>query len=131
MSDYEVKQVIVVRRDLNMRKGKIAAQVAHASMKAILDCSTLINDQYIIPMEKGSPIQKWLSGLFTKIVVGCDSLEEIDNIEKQCIEKGVIFARIIDSGLTEFNGIPTDTCIAVGPGPKNIIDEITGELKCI
>jgi PTH2 family peptidyl-tRNA hydrolase len=75
----KTKQVIVVRKDLNMRKGKLAAQVAHASMKVLLDCMKVDNFPVIRYTERrlmihwDKPLEKWLSGSFTKIVVSCDS----------------------------------------------------------
>src|SRR5271165_5755766 len=66
MSD--VKQVIVVRKDLNMRKGKIAAQVAHAAMKFLVDNNEAERgDEVIIKLTPSEAM--WLTGSFTKVVV--------------------------------------------------------------
>ena len=126
-----VKQVIVVRKDLNMRKGKLAAQVAHASMKVFFDKLTIYSD-YAIIKDITKPMLEWMNyGPFVKIVVGVNSAEELFEIEKKASEAGIPNALIIDSGKTEFHGIPTATCIAIGPDEEEKIDAITGELKLL
>ena len=66
------KQVVVVRKDLNMRRGKAMAQVAHASMKVILDRG--LRDEHSIKIMLQDPaLREWLNGTFTKVVVSVDS----------------------------------------------------------
>lgn len=135
------KQVIVVRKDLNMRKGKIAAQVAHASLKAVMDSawrSTAGSDGFGVPplsiygFKIGSPIQEWLdNGCFTKICVYVESEKELDLIYENAKSAGIACSLIIDNGLTEFNGVHTKTCVAVGPDYPVKIDPITGKLPLL
>ena len=129
MSD--VKQVIVVRKDLNMRKGKIAAQVAHASMKFLVDNNEAERGDEI--MVKLSPAEaEWLlSGSFTKVVVGVDSEQALQDLIFQAQLMDVEVHPIIDSGRTEFNGVQTLTCAAFGPCSAEEVDRITGNLKLI
>lgn len=128
MSD--VKQVIVVRRDLSMRKGKIAAQVAHAAMKFLIDNNEAERGDEVVV--KLSPSEAtWLSGSFTKIVAGIDSEEALNDLVLQAELLGIEVHTIIDSGRTEFNGIPTLTCAAFGPCEADILDKVTGNLKLI
>lgn len=133
-----MKQVIVVRKDLNMRKGKIASQVAHASLGAVLresyDNELTYNDQVIERQRiiRLSPeLDEWLSGPFTKVVVSVDSLEELEAIYKKAKKEKIITCMITDAGKTEFNGVPTITCAAIGPGRDADIDKITGHLKLL
>jgi len=134
-----MKQVIVVRKDLNMRKGKIAAQVAHASMKVLLDKMIVSREERFSDVLvkrtlrnlEWQPIEQWLGGLFTKVVVGVDSLEELVNIEKRAALLGCPTAIITDAGLTEFKGVPTVTCVALGPDIPEKIDTVTGHLKLL
>jgi PTH2 family peptidyl-tRNA hydrolase len=127
-----VKQIIVVRKDLNMRKGKIAAQVAHASMKVFFDRMTFISDDKAVISNITEPMKKWANfGPFTKIVVGCDSEEELLAIQQKAIDNGVPNALIVDAGNTEFHGVPTRTCVAIGPDEEDKINLITGELKLL
>jgi PTH2 family peptidyl-tRNA hydrolase len=88
----EIKQVIVVRKDLNMRKGKIGAQVAHAAMafitKQMVVDQTMARPAIFMPYEthevKVSLIeQEWLDNCYTKIVVGIDSEEELLDLLKK------------------------------------------------
>ena len=132
----EMKQVIVVRKDLNMRKGKIAAQVAHASLGVVVN---LLHDRpkerkgtgyYLggsIPIE----VYEWLQGPFTKIVVSCDSEEELVGLHEAAKKNGLLTCLITDAGKTEFNNIPTKTTCAIGPGKVQDINKITGHLPLL
>ena len=118
-----IKQVIVLRKDLKMRKGKMIAQGAHASMAAILTPRHNISDNEYV--------EKWLKGNFTKIVVSVNNEDELLIIHAQAVLSGLPCSIITDKGLTEFHGIHTKTAVAVGPGPDYIIDQITGDLKLL
>ena len=131
----DTKQVIVIRKDLKMRKGKMVAQGAHASMKAILDEG--YSDQpdgtadsfYIIKMDYD--MERWLEGIFTKVCVGVDTETELLNIYDKAKRSGLHCSLIQDKGLTEFDGVPTYTAVAVGPNENEKVDEITGHLKLL
>lgn len=112
----ELKQVIVVRADLKMPAGKIAAQVAHASEALAMERSAKEN-------------AAWKATGVTKIVVVCDSLEELEKIQKQARDAGLANYIVTDAGRTCFNNIPTKTCCAIGPGPAAEVDKITKKLK--
>ena len=134
------KQVIVVRKDLNMRKGKIAAQVAHASMAVILD---LIKDRKLSRSQSwltdelywSSPYEhvvQWLENDFTKICVSVDSEKELLTLLEAVKLEGIIpYSLITDSGATEFRGVPTNTCIAIGPWDSDSIDVFTEHLPLL
>lgn len=130
------KQVIVMRKDLNMRKGKMCAQAAHASLGVfthMMDCQpsshTTVDYQFTADLE--GAIHSWLCGSFKKITVGVDSeVELLELYTKAKLEK-LPCILITDSGLTEFAGVPTNTCIAIGPAEDWEIDAITGGLKLL
>ena len=146
MFTMETKQVIVMRKDLNMRKGKMCAQASHASMKVILDLMTKyvnikeVTDRdstleptvynYNLMVTEGSYLQDWLGGSFTKIVVGVDSEQKLLALLAKAAHDMIPCSLITDAGKTEFNG-PTNTCIAIGPYLSDKIDEITGHLKLL
>ena len=126
------KQVIVLRKDLKMRKGKMVAQGAHASMKAILDRGGIKHpESNTLIVEMTPEMKSWICGIFTKVCVSVDSEEELLYCYKQAKSAGLICSLIQDSGLTEFNGIPTYTAVAVGPASNEDVDKITGELKLL
>lgn len=131
----ETKQVIVIRKDLGMRKGKMIAQGAHASMKAILDLMDVSDwGPYVersMVIQKHKPLYDWLEGKFAKIVVSCNSELELFSYELLAKEAGLIHALIRDEGKTEFNGVPTYTALAIGPDEAEKIDKITGHLKLL
>jgi PTH2 family peptidyl-tRNA hydrolase len=118
-----------------MRLGKIAAQSAHASLKVILDAMKVKEYDgervYKLCVYKDTPLYKWLTGIFKKVCVYVESEEELLSIYNKAKEKGIICSLIQDSGITEFHGVPTYTCCAIGPDKSKTIDEITGDLKLL
>lgn len=124
-----VKQVIVMRTDLNMRKGKMVAQGAHASVGALLQLGATYQGVHGIPLI--GPVKEWIEDAFTKICVGVPSLQELDRIEANARSANLNVYRVIDIGATEFNGVNTTTCIAIGPAEAVVIDVITGGLKLL
>jgi PTH2 family peptidyl-tRNA hydrolase len=128
------KQIIVMRKDLNMRKGKMVAQGAHASMKAVLDMGNFKRESklnFVLEIEEESAVMNWLEGKFTKICVSVDSEEELMAVYEQAKNVGLPVGLITDSGLTEFNGVPTLTCCAIGPAWAEDIDKVTNNLKLL
>ncbi len=125
-----VKQVIVMRKDLNMRKGKMIAQGAHASMKVFFDQMKQIDDKEFYFMPSDEEVE-WINGIFTKICLSCNSEQELLDLYQKAKEAKLTCALITDSGLTEFKGIPTNTCIAIGPAKAEDIDRITGSLSLL
>jgi len=136
----KTKQVIVIRKDLNMRKGKIASQASHSSFKVYLDlCEDIVeNDEIsgqlykkVFTYEKNDHWDNWLNGIFTKIVVCCESEQELNDLYQKAKDSDIPCSMIVDAGLTEFNGVSTKTCIAIGPSNSDKIDEITKNLKLL
>lgn len=137
-----IKQVICVRKDLRnsegqkIRTGKLCAQVAHASMKVFLDRKIVPFQEYpmipsntlMIPLTE--EMQQWVYGEFTKICVGVNSEQELLDIHKAAVEKGLPCSLIQDAGHTEFKE-PTYTTVAIGPAKAEAVDEITGKLSLL
>jgi len=123
----EHKQVIVMRKDLNMRKGKLVAQGAHASMGAILGQCKKDGDKLVLDLndERMAP---WLTGRFKKICVYVNTEQELLDIHEAAKAAGLISSLIVDAGLTEFNGVPTKTAVAVGPDREDKIDAVCKHL---
>lgn len=114
-----MKQIIVMRKDLGMRAGKMVAQGAHASLAVVLD------------YPDDPRVHEWLKNSFTKICVRVESEEELIRVFEAAARAGLLTSLITDSGKTEFGGVPTKTCIAVGPDtPENLLP-VTGELKLL
>lgn len=112
-----IKQVIVVRIDLDMGKGKIAAQVGHACV---------LGAEHV---RKSNP--DWFSEWWEtqeKVVLKVSSLKELEQIIQDAIEFGLPWSEVSDAGRTQ---LPpgTVTCISIGPAPEEKIDRITGDLK--
>jgi peptidyl-tRNA hydrolase, PTH2 family len=126
----QAKQVIVMRKDLGMRKGKMIAQGAHASLKVLTDRKRNVDaDSYTIELTPA--LAAWLTGRFTKVCVSVDSEAALDAIVERARAANVPVALIVDAGKTEFHGVPTKTCCAVGPAWTDEVDAITGELPLL
>jgi PTH2 family peptidyl-tRNA hydrolase len=124
-----VKQVICMRQDLKMRRGKQIAQGAHASMSFL--CRRL-QAQDTLSLRDFSEVQRaWLTGSFAKVCCRVDSEEELMAIYEKAVSAGLEVHLITDSGKTEFHGQPTRTCLAIGPDDAAVIDEITGLLELL
>lgn len=132
--NYDYKQVIVLRKDLKMRKGKMVAQGAHASLAAILGSK---HNHFlglvwrVIRMIANREVRGWLSGRFAKIVVSVDTEAKLHEIYHKAKEAGMLCALIQDAGFTEFKGVPTYTAVAIGPSTIEQIDAITWELTLL
>jgi len=116
-----LKQVICVRKDLNMRKGKMVAQGSHASLMSYTNSLTPKN--YSIAGE-------WLNDGQTKICVGVDSEQQLRDIYAEARLAGLPCSLVLDAGHTEFKE-PTYTACAIGPADSDEIDKITGALKLL
>ena len=137
---YRSKMMIVMRRDLKMRKGKIAAQAGHAAVEAILMAlereerlCDICMGEYGIELKKtqkpDTPLSEWFEYGCAKICVYVDSETELLEIDLAAKQRGYISAVITDAGMTEFHGVPTKTCLALEPLPSDAADEITGHLS--
>jgi len=114
-----IKQVIVVRTDLDMGKGKIAAQVGHACV---------LGAEHV---RKSNP--EWFSVWWTgqeKIVLKVANLKELEQVKQDAIEFDVPWSEVTDAGHTQI-APGTITCISVGPALEEKIDKITGDLKLL
>lgn len=138
---YQAKQLIVVRRDLKMRKGKIAAQAAHACVEATLMAlieqnrtQDLVEDaqkSYVLLRHEHddvSALTSWFDAGVAKICVYVDSEEELLSLAREGRAAGFVVALIKDAGLTEFHGEPTYTCLAFEPLYPEQIDPLTKDL---
>ena len=135
------KQMIVVRRDLKMRKGKIAAQAGHACVEATLlalaregrleqvrateDYTRVYLDDRFMA---STPLSDWFERGIAKVCVYVDSAEELLDLAQKGRERGFVVALVKDAGFTEFHGEPTYTCLAFEPLAPEQIDPITGKL---
>ena len=124
-----VKQVIVMRKDLGMRKGKMIAQGAHASMSFI--CRRLQETGSVSFDDFTEAQRAWLTGAFAKVCCRVNSEEELMEIHDKALKAGLEVHLITDSGETEFHGEPTNTCLAIGPDGADKIDTVTGDLQLL
>jgi len=115
----EYKLVIVMRKDLKMRAGKMVAQGGHA-VEGILDDG--------IPAKVR---EAWNNSGRKKICVRTDSEKQFFDVIETTKLAGIRHHVVTDSGLTEFGGVPTKTCVAIGPDKSAKIDIITGSLDLL
>ena len=113
----EMKQVIVIRNDLKLPKGKMAAQAAHASVEAVLRSSS-------------SKVDEWHSQGMKKVVLKVENDKELLEYQQRAKAKGLVAAVITDAGKTVV-APGTRTCIAIGPDKEEFVDSVTGNLKMV
>lgn len=125
--DEGMKQVIVMRRDLKMRRGKECAQAGHAALKWLADLLNPSVDDLagrFLTEEQA----EWLYGTQKKVVVYVNSEQELLDLHAKAKDTGLESHLIQDLGLTEFGGNPTYTCLAIGPNSDTQIDQVTSGL---
>lgn len=131
----KTKQVLVLRKDLSMRKGKFVSQGSHASMKVLLDMMkrTVSGNQVTLTLtcDLDGPLWDWIGGLFTKVCVYVNSEEELLALHEKSVELGIPCCLITDSGATEFKGVPTNTAVSIGPAYADEVDLVTGGLPLL
>lgn len=112
-----VKQILIVRTDLKMGKGKIAAQCCHGAIGAYKKSSK-------------DKIRKWENDAYGKVILKVKTLDELTELKKLADKKGIANYLVVDAGRTQ---IPTSsvTVLALGPDEDEIIDEVTGDLKLL
>jgi peptidyl-tRNA hydrolase, PTH2 family len=115
-----MKQAIVVRVDLGMGKGKVAAQVAHASLSAAEDALA----------RRPSWYRDWKEGGQAKVVLKVNSEDELRELMMKGRRAGLSTSLVEDRGLTQVEP-GTVTCLAIGPAPDGEVDLITGKLKLL
>ena len=116
----EYKLVVVVREDIDLSKGKMAVQVAHAAVTAALEAKAAHPKWF----------HAWIDEGQKKVVVRARDLEELRDLKRKAAALKLPTALIEDAGLTE---LPpgTTTCLGVGPGPNHLVDQVTGPLKLV
>jgi peptidyl-tRNA hydrolase len=112
-----MKQVIIINESLKLPRGKMAAQVAHASLATFLAASQ--NDQ-----------QAWLEVGMPKIVLSASSDQEVVELYQKALSANLPAQLVEDAGRTVVEA-GTITCAGIGPAPEGEIDEITGHLKLV
>ena len=112
-----LKQVIIIRQDLKLPKGKAAAQSAHASVDAVLKSDSEV-------------VKAWRSQGMAKIVVKVKSEKELVNLFQKAKDNDLTAALITDAGKTVV-APGTKTCVAIGPAEEEDLDLITGELALL
>jgi PTH2 family peptidyl-tRNA hydrolase len=120
MSQFEYKQVLVFRIDLQMSKGKIAAQAGHAAVSAAQEAYQRHKKWW----------EAWMYEGQKKVAVKVAGEKELGELEAAADQLGLPHALIVDRGLTE---VPegTITCLGIGPAPSAMVDRLTGKLKLL
>jgi peptidyl-tRNA hydrolase, PTH2 family len=128
-SPDRVKQVIVIRRDLHMRRGKEIAQGAHASsawLAALVAAAVDPAGDATVHVDAAARV--WLTSSFRKVTLQVQTEDELVSLHEAALARGLHSHLIRDSGRTEFGGVPTITALAIGPADGATIDEVTGGL---
>jgi len=116
--DQDMKMVLVVRNDLKMGKGKAAAQCCHATLSAYKQAKRKCPES----------LRAWECNGQPKVTVKCDSEDDLMLLLTQARSLGLVSAVIADAGRTQI-APGSKTVLAVGPGPGDLVDQVTGSLK--
>ncbi|XP_033311371.1 peptidyl-tRNA hydrolase 2, mitochondrial-like isoform X1 [Bombus bifarius] len=116
------KMVLVVRSDITMGKGKIAAQCAHAAVECCRQISA--NEEY------QQIYASWLLQGQPKIVLQISDKEKLMSLASDARKAGLIISIIKDAGKTQLKPGTTST-LGIGPGPKQLIDDLTSQLRLL
>lgn len=123
-----VKQILVWRKDLKVRTGKFGAQMGHAAsypLGEIIMKSVQDNKPVILTDEELS----WFATGTKKICLQVEGEKELMELYSKVKRAGLTTHLVVDSGLTEFAGVPTKTCLSIGPHEESRINVFTSELK--
>jgi PTH2 family peptidyl-tRNA hydrolase len=130
--------VIVIRKDLKMRTGKACSQASHASMAFItksFSISQTVDSEgdpcFFACLAFTEEINHWLENSFRKICVYVNSEEELEAVHQKALDSGLMSHMIEDNGATEFNGVKTKTCCAIGPHVDKKFEGITDHLPLL
>ena len=126
----QVKQVILIRKDLKMRRGKEIAQGSHASMDFLVEPlrEQIKSDKIQITLELNSAEKQWITLGMAKICLQVSSEAELLEFHRKAQDHGLKSHLIRDSGRTEFHGEATYTACAIGPADSAMIDQVTAGL---
>lgn len=122
----QTKQLIVIRRDLKMRRGKEIAQGAHAAMMFLAD---KIDEDGDLRSPLTTVEWHWLHSGTTKITLQVPDLQTLFEVRSLAIENSIACHIVKDYGLTEFDGVETVTALAIGPEEREVLDPLFGHLK--
>ena len=120
--EFSYKQVILIRRDVKMGRGKAAAQAAHASCEAVFRILSTGRRQWMDWLEA------WRREGQAKIVLRVDTLQELLGLRERAERQGLPTSLVRDAGKTQLEP-GTITAAAIGPAPAALVDRVTGHLK--
>ena len=118
--NFEYKQVLVVRMDLKIGRGKIAVQCAHAAIGGAEEARLRFPEWW----------RDWLSEGQRKIALKVPGLDEIMRLHAMSRRKHLPVALVTDMGLTQV-APGTVTCLGIGPAPARLLDPLTGDLSLL
>ena len=126
----KVKQTIIIRKDLNLSKGRLVTQGAHASIAFLTDKmkANLSNPEALWWVNLSQAEKEWVYGTFYKVCLSVDSEKELLDIGYQAVILGLSVKYIEET--TGFDK-PTITCLAIGPDYSSKIDPVTKHLKLL
>ena len=112
-----LKQVILVRQDLKLPKGKLAVQASHASVSSLVK-------------SRKDDIERWKQQGMKKVVLKVADEKELIEYWNKAQDHGLVAALIQDAGRTVIEA-GTRTAVGIGPDREEKIDRVTGKLKMV
>lgn len=134
-ADADLRQVLVVRHDLNMRRGKLVAQTGHAPVMLMQNTpgagfrtNAAGKREFVVPDEDGS-LEAWMTGGQKKVCVSVKTDAELLDLFERATAAGLRCTMVTDAGHTEYHGVATRTVMSIGPHPRTLLDPFTGPDK--
>ncbi|QPG74212.1 Gluconate transport-inducing protein [Brettanomyces nanus] len=121
----EVRMALVVRTDLDMTNGKVAAQCAHAAVTCYKMMSDSGSEARNLPM-----LKRWYGGGQAKITLKCQNKDLMDLLFAKALSLNVNAYVVHDAGRTQVVS-GSATVLGLGPAPKAVLDQITGKLRLL
>lgn len=119
--NMETKLIYIVRNDLKMGKGKIAAQVGHATLGIY---------KKNLKERRNNLLESWSNSGEAKIVCKVTNEKEMNKIKLQADKLGMCSHIVCDAGRTQIEA-GTNTILVIGPDYENRLKQITGHLKLL
>jgi PTH2 family peptidyl-tRNA hydrolase len=116
-----MKMILVVRTDLGMGAGKIAAQCVHAALGAV---------RQLQAAGKQAEVDRWAATGEAAITLQVSSLTEMIQLDQRARQAGLTSHIVADAGRTQV-AAGSQTVLAVGPAAVSVINDVTRHLKLL
>lgn len=125
-----IKQAIIFRKDIKIRRGKLASLASLASAKFIIENNEADrNDELFVKLSQEEV--QWIKESSPKVILGIDTAIELTDLAFRAELLGINVYSVFDEKLTKADRNSYPICVALGPDDEELINQITNHLKSI